>query len=539
MATNLFTRSLAAIVMVSALVTSAHAITIDWATIGDIGNADDTHGDGYGGVGYEYRISKHEVTNTQYVEFLNAVASTDTFALYNTSMGISTWGGITRSGSSGSYSYSVKSDAVGQGPGGSDYAYADKPVVWVSWYDTVRFSNWLTSGTTESGTYTITGGGVNSGSVVIPDHSALAAGKIFLPTEDEWYKAAYFDGSTYFDYAAGSDSTPNNNLPSADTGNSANFFDIDHGYTTGDNSYSTTDVGDYGLSASPYGTFDQGGNVWEWNETPISSGRGLRGGSWGNITDNLTASNRDSGDPTAEVGRAGFRIASSAVCAVGDADCDGDVDISGDILPAFSNFSGPGSTNRTRAQGDVEGNPDGNQPTTPHPADGDVDVSDLLTMFGNFTGPLDEAGGLVAAEAADPNIPDLIYDPATGEVVLDVDGSGIIGYVLKNGDSSFAFGNHLQILAGVKTSVAGELSEAAFATSVGANSIGNVFPLGMNLAALTAYLTVNDVSRSLGAPVVPFDLIVIGPAVPEPSTYALAAIGLLALGFYGWRRKRA
>ena len=62
----------------------------------------------------------------------------------------------------------------------------------------------------------------------------------------------------------------------------------------------------------------------------------------------------------------------------------------------------------------------------------------------------------------------------------------------------------------------GELSEAAFASSVGANSIGNVFPLGMDLAALTAYLTVNDVSRSLGAPVVPFDLVVLGPAVPDP-----------------------
>ena len=172
--------------------------------------------------------------------------------------------------------------------------------------------------------------------------------------------------------------------------------------------------------------------------------------------------------------------------------------------------------------------------------DGDVDVSDLLTMFGGFTGPPpDEAGGLVAADAGDANIPDLIYNAATGEVTLDVDGSGIIGYVLKNGAGTFAFENHLQVLAGVKTSVAGELSEAAFASSAGANSIGNVFPLGMDLAGLTAYLTVNDVSRSLGAPVVPFDLVVLGPAVPEPSTYALAVMGLLGIAFYGWRRKRA
>ena len=220
------------------------------------------------------------------------------------------------------------------------------------------------------------------------------------------------------------------------------------------------------------------------------------------------------------------------VCLVGDADCDGD--ISGDIFPAFSNFTGPGTFTKSRANGDVDAHPFG---------DGDVDVSDLLLMFGSFTGPLDgtrmgKYGGLVAAEAGDANIPDLIYDPATGEVILDVDGSGIIGYVLKNGDNSFVFGNHVQMLAGVKTSVAGELSEAAFASSVGTNSIGNVFPLGMDLAALTAYLTVNDVSRSLGAPVVPFDLVVLGPAVPESSTFALAALGLMGLAVCQARKKQ-
>ena len=227
-------------------------------------------------------------------------------------------------------------------------------------------------------------------------------------------------------------------------------------------------------------------------------------------------------------------------CLIGDADCDGYVDVGGDILPAFTNFTGPGSFGKTRAQGDVHGPSIATTDQDPH--DGDVDVSDLLTMFGAFTGPApDGSGGLVAAEAGDPNIPDLIYNAATGEVTLDVDGSGIIGYVLKNGDNSFAFGSHLQILAGVKTSVAGELSEAAFASAVGANSIGNVFPTGMNLAALTAYLTVNDVSTSLGAPVVPFDLVVLstGPAVPEPATVLLSVFGLLGMAMVASRRRRA
>lgn len=223
-------------------------------------------------------------------------------------------------------------------------------------------------------------------------------------------------------------------------------------------------------------------------------------------------------------------------CVVGDADCDGDVDIGGDILPAFTNFSGPGSTNRTRVQGDVEGG--GSTPTTPDPADGDVDVSDLLTMFGNFTGPLDEDGLGGPLSALDPNIPDLMYDPATGEVVLDTDSSTIIGYTLKNTTNSFLPGGHTPILGGVTTALTSEISEAALSSPAGQNSIGLIFPTGLDLAGLTALLSTNTVSRSLGAPLVPFDLVVLGPAVPEPSTWVMAALGLLGLTFMARRRHR-
>ncbi len=317
-------RSLAASILGIALLTSstvANAIVIDWATIGDAGNAADLNG--VGGVGYEYRISKHEVTNAQYVEFLNAVATSDPYALYNSNMGSDTVGGITRSGSPGSYTYSVKTTAAGQGPGGTDYAYANKPVVYVSWYDTIRFANWLTSGATESGTYTITGGGPNAGSVTVPDHSTFAAGSetFFLPSEDEWYKAAYYGSSvsTFYGWPTGFPGTdPNNNLPSADTGESANF--LDSGYTTGDSSYPLTDVGAYGLSASDYGTFDQGGNVWEWNEkeivSPFGNIRGLRGGSWSSGKSSLEAFSPIDADAATETNDYGFRVAGSAESAV-------------------------------------------------------------------------------------------------------------------------------------------------------------------------------------------------------------------------------
>lgn len=56
-------------------------ITIDQINIGNPGNPDDSTG--YGGVSCGYAIGKYEVTLTQYTAFLNAVAKTDTYNLYN------------------------------------------------------------------------------------------------------------------------------------------------------------------------------------------------------------------------------------------------------------------------------------------------------------------------------------------------------------------------------------------------------------------------------------------------------------------------
>ena len=90
----------------------AGAVEIEWVSVGDPGNAPDTAtncaGPNAGGaqdcgsVAGAYRISKYEVTNAQYVEFLNAIAANDTYGLYDPIMAIGR-GGITRSGSPGSY----------------------------------------------------------------------------------------------------------------------------------------------------------------------------------------------------------------------------------------------------------------------------------------------------------------------------------------------------------------------------------------------------------------------------------------------------
>ena len=129
----------------------AHAeVTVDWVTVGDPGNACDTQSEGcFGAVAYSYQIGKYEVTNAQYVEFLNAKAASDPLGLYDTRMA-SSIAGITRSGISGSYSYSAVAGRE------------NKPVVEVSFYDTLRFANWLNNGQgtgdTETGAYTLLGG---------------------------------------------------------------------------------------------------------------------------------------------------------------------------------------------------------------------------------------------------------------------------------------------------------------------------------------------------------------------------------------------
>ncbi len=87
---------------------AASAVTIDWVTIGDPGNACDPQMSGcHGSVADVYRIGKHEVTNAQYAEFLSAKAASDPLGMYNTDMGTTIWGGIERSGSSGSHTYSL------------------------------------------------------------------------------------------------------------------------------------------------------------------------------------------------------------------------------------------------------------------------------------------------------------------------------------------------------------------------------------------------------------------------------------------------
>lgn len=316
----------AAVVCFSFLSVGSAQVHIETVPVGHAGNAADTHGDGFGAVDYEYRIGKYEVTTGQYAEFLNAVAATDTYGLYNEHMWSRSVGcKIQRNGSPGSYTYTVASD------------WANRPVNYVSWGDAARFANWLHNGqpgvvtpvaqdrsSTEDGAYFLDGAVTDE---ALMDITREADWTWALASEDEWYKAAYHknDGVTdnYFDYPTGSDTPPSNRLVNPDPGNNATYCTkaisyqgetiVD--YTIYD-PYYRTKIGAHENSDSPYGTFDQAGNVNEWNEAVVTDQyRGHRGGSFSYLDLYLTghawshyAGTRGKFVPTYESDAIGFRV---------------------------------------------------------------------------------------------------------------------------------------------------------------------------------------------------------------------------------------
>ncbi|HLB34565.1 MAG TPA: SUMF1/EgtB/PvdO family nonheme iron enzyme, partial [Chthoniobacterales bacterium] len=168
-------------------------IDIEVTEIDDVGN------DSNGKTSSEknFIIGKNKVTAHEYCSFLNAVAASDPYELGKR---LKTGGAnlekteieeknfiILRSGSPGSYSYSV---IDGRG---------ESPVSNVSWLDAARFCNWLDNGqpvgeegigTTETGAYTLNGkldGDLNS-----ETHSLVhvnPGAKFFLSNDIQWGEA--------------------------------------------------------------------------------------------------------------------------------------------------------------------------------------------------------------------------------------------------------------------------------------------------------------------------------------------------------------
>jgi formylglycine-generating enzyme required for sulfatase activity len=283
--------------------TEARAVTIDLVPVRNAGNASDpATGNLYGAVNYEYGMAKHDVTIGQYTDFLNAVAKTDTYSLYNTAMGTDNEvSGITRSGVSGNYSYSVLA-ASGIAPYGG-VSGPNRPITYVSWWDAARFANWLANGqptgaqtstTTENGAYNLNGatsGTAPARNVTNPNTGATPA--FVIPTENEWYKAAYYSpvlnsgSGGYWTYATQSNTAPGN-LPGSGANQangrapSTSVLSVTQAFNRVGGQNYLTDVGAFTNSPSYYGTFDQTGNVSQWNDFSgaASTNRGLRGGDY-------------------------------------------------------------------------------------------------------------------------------------------------------------------------------------------------------------------------------------------------------------------
>jgi len=238
-------------------------IDIDFVTIGNAGNGTDPATGGlYGAVDYDYQIGKYELTNGQWDAFTSAV-------------------GAPTGNLSGAY------DANPHWTG------TDVPTNNLSWLEAIQFCNYLTSGDKSIGACLWSGDNANPDDFLGIDRDlAVSTHGIayVIPTEDEWYKAAYYTGSGYSTYANGTNIAPIKGVES--NYESAEPWNVGSG---------TIEQND---------TFDMMGNVWEWNETPVGYNRVFRGGAFNQAGNILSSSTRLDGHLSMEPFNLGFRVAS-------------------------------------------------------------------------------------------------------------------------------------------------------------------------------------------------------------------------------------
>jgi hypothetical protein len=256
--------------------TSGNEFTIDFVSIGNAGNAADTTG--YGAVPYEYRASTYEITQ-------NAITKATASGMANVTAG--PWTG-------------------------------NQPAANISWYEAAAFVNFLNTSTGNTAAYDLTFSSGSWSMALWSSEQAWTAGGTnlyrnknafyFLPSENEWYKAAYYNaaGTNYFLYPTGSDTAPTR-VASGTNPQTAVY----------NNDASVPAIVASAGGLSPYGTMGQGGNIFEWNESAFdgtnssaSENRDIRGGNWFDSELYLRSSIRYDVDPSLENYDLGFRVAS-------------------------------------------------------------------------------------------------------------------------------------------------------------------------------------------------------------------------------------
>lgn len=256
----------------------ANSFDIEFVAVGNPGNLPDANPNPAGAVPYEYRIGKYEISE-QMIDKANAL------------------------------------DGLGIA---KDTRGPDYPATSVTWYEAAKFVNWLNTSTGSVAAYKFDGGG--NFQLWTPSDPGYDAtnfyrnknARYFLPSLNEWHKAAYYDPalSLYYDYPTGSDSVPDG----IDFVGDPSFDAVFNDGAFGPNPNLVSNVG----LLSPYGTADQGGNVREWEETAFdrvndvsNEHRRTPGGSWADPFTLLNASNGLTGiAPQFEGNFIGFRIVS-------------------------------------------------------------------------------------------------------------------------------------------------------------------------------------------------------------------------------------
>lgn len=268
-------------------------ICIDVVAVENAGNNPDPD-TGLGAVSHAFAIGSYEVTVGQYVQFLNSVATRPMDLPVDKRAAIEE---LWQPDMLHTHAYVVPNGVVarsGAGTAAQPFAYAEIPdehlgaqssrrgMLNISWFAAARFANWLHNGarddsSTETGAYTLN---YQRKGVVARNPGA----RWWIPSADEWYKAAYFDparlaSNPYWTYPTRSDELPVAEAPPGN-GNSANYNSV------GADGRKLTAVGAYTAAASHYGTFDQAGLLWEWTDTSFANHDGVPqtmamfGGSW-------------------------------------------------------------------------------------------------------------------------------------------------------------------------------------------------------------------------------------------------------------------
>ncbi|MFM7205410.1 MAG: formylglycine-generating enzyme family protein [Planctomycetaceae bacterium] len=294
------------------VVATADGVTIDYATVGNPGNA--AASNGWGAVSEVFAISKYETTNAQYAEFLNRVdpAGTNPNGVYSPLMGSDSLGGIAFSTAFPAGSkYVLKSGAPPGSPPGT--GYATMPVEFVTWFSAARFANWLQNGqqasavSMESGSYLL----ANRTSGAIVERSPGAGQRVVIPSRDEWYKAAFFNGRGYTSYPCDSNSPLVNTVTDLSAHCAANFG------ASATPTVGPINVGSYLDSSSASGLYDTFGNVTEYTDmagTLADAGKvQVFGGSWATALEDAALWSSTAPpvfrSSTTATGQVGFRVA--------------------------------------------------------------------------------------------------------------------------------------------------------------------------------------------------------------------------------------